>query len=108
MIDNLFSLKGRVALVTGGSKGLGKSMARGFSAAGADIFISSRHQDELESAAAEITRETRGRVAWAVSDQTRRGDNDKLVQAVLQKFGRVDVLVNNAGSNTPQAIDQIT
>ncbi|MBI3863512.1 MAG: SDR family oxidoreductase [Planctomycetia bacterium] len=108
MIDNMFSLKGRVALVTGGSKGLGKSMARGFSAAGADVFISSRHQDELESAAAEITRETGGRVAWSVSDQTRRGDADKLVQSVLQKFGRVDVLVNNAGSNTPQAIDKIT
>jgi NAD(P)-dependent dehydrogenase (short-subunit alcohol dehydrogenase family) len=108
MIDNLFSLKGRAALVTGGSKGLGKSMARGFSAAGADVFISSRHQEELASTAAEISNETGGRVAWAVSDQTRRGDADQLVAAAIQKFGRVDVLVNNAGSNTPQAIDKVT
>ena len=107
MHNSLFSLKGRVALVTGGSKGLGKAMARSFSAAGADVFISSRHADELESAAAEITRETAGRVAWAVADQTRRGDSDTLAEAALKKFGRVDVLVNNAGSNTPQAIDQI-
>ena len=108
MIDKLFNLKGRAALVTGGSKGLGKAMARGFSAAGADVLISSRHQDELEHTAAEISKETGGRVAWAVSDQTRRSNADELVQAVIQKFGRLDILVNNAGSNTPQPIDQIT
>ena len=53
------------------------------------------------------SRETGGRVAWAVTDQTRRADADALVQAALEKFGRVDILVNNAGSNTPQPIDQI-
>jgi NAD(P)-dependent dehydrogenase (short-subunit alcohol dehydrogenase family) len=108
MLDSLFSLKGRVALVTGGSKGLGKAMARGFSLAGADVFISSRHQNELESTAAEISKETGGRVAWGVTDQTRRADADALVQSVIQKFGRLDILVNNAGSNTPQPIDQVT
>jgi NAD(P)-dependent dehydrogenase (short-subunit alcohol dehydrogenase family) len=108
MIDKMFSLQGRAALVTGGSKGLGKAMARGFSAAGADVLISSRHQEELEHTAAEISKETGGRVAWAVSDQTRRVEADTLVRAVIQKFGRVDILVNNAGSNTPQPIDQIT
>jgi NAD(P)-dependent dehydrogenase (short-subunit alcohol dehydrogenase family) len=108
MIDKMFSLQGRVALVTGGSKGLGKAMARGFSAAGADVFISSRHDDELASAAAEISKETGGRVGWAVSDQTRRSEADVLVKAAIQKFGRVDILVNNAGSNIPQAIDLVT
>src|SRR6516225_9259494 len=100
MHTSLFSLKGRVALVTGGSKGLGKAMAHAFSAAGADVFISSRHKDELESAAQEIARDTAGQIAWAVVDQTRRGDCDVLAEAALKKFGRVDVLVNNAGSNT--------
>jgi NAD(P)-dependent dehydrogenase (short-subunit alcohol dehydrogenase family) len=107
MHTSLFSLKGRVALVTGGSKGLGKAMAHAFSAAGADVFISSRHKDELESAAQEIARDTAGQIAWAVVDQTRRGDCDVLAEAALKKFGRVDVLVNNAGSNTPQVIDHI-
>lgn len=107
MHNSLFSLKGRVALVTGGSKGLGKAMAHTFSAAGADVFITSRHAEELESAAAEITRDTSGRVAWSVADQTRRSDSDAIAEAALKKFGRVDVLVNNAGSNIPQAVDQI-
>jgi len=107
MHNTLFSLRGKVALVTGGSKGLGKAMAHSFSAAGADCFITSRHQDELEKAAAEITRDTSGQVAWCVADQTRRGDSDLIAEAALKKFGRVDVLVNNAGSNVPQAVDQI-
>jgi NAD(P)-dependent dehydrogenase (short-subunit alcohol dehydrogenase family) len=107
MHNSLFSLKGRVALVTGGSKGLGKAMARGFVEAGADVFISSRHQAELETAAAEIASGWESRVAWAVSDQTSRRDAGRLVDAAIEKFGQIDILVNNAGSNTPQPIDQI-
>ena len=107
MHNTLFNLKGRVALVTGGSKGLGKAMARGFVEAGADVFISSRHQNELETAAAEISSGWESRVAWAVSDQSLRGDADRLVEAALNKFGQIDILVNNAGSNTPQAIDAV-
>jgi NAD(P)-dependent dehydrogenase (short-subunit alcohol dehydrogenase family) len=108
MHNTLFNLKGRVALVTGGSKGLGKAMARGFVEAGADVFISSRHQAELETAAAEIGSGWESRIAWAVSDQTVRSDANRLVDAALKKFGQIDILVNNAGSNTPQTIDQIT
>jgi NAD(P)-dependent dehydrogenase (short-subunit alcohol dehydrogenase family) len=107
MHNTLFSLKGRVALVTGGSKGLGKAMARGFVEAGADVFISSRHQGELETAAAEIASGWESRVAWAVSDQTIRGDANRLAEAALKKFGQIDILVNNAGSNLPQAIDVV-
>ena len=54
MPKSLFDLSGRVALVTGGSKGLGKAMARGFAEAGADVVIASRHEDELKAALAEI------------------------------------------------------
>jgi len=61
MSHRLFDLKGRVALVTGGSKGLGKAMARGFAEAGADVVISSRHADELEATAAEIRSATTSR-----------------------------------------------
>lgn len=108
MTNSLFSLKGRVALVTGGSKGLGQAMARGFAQAGADVFISSRHEEELKSSAAEIGRGGSSRVAWLVSDQTRRSDAKRLVDAAVKEFGRVDILVNNAGSNVPESIEQIT
>src|SRR5258708_31672996 len=107
MGNTLCRLKGGVALVTGGRKGLGKAMARGFVEAGADVFISSRHQAELETAAAEIASGWESRVAWAVSDQTNRRDAGRLVDAAIEKFGQIDILVNKAGSNTPQPIDQI-
>ena len=63
MPTHLFDLRGRVALVTGGSKGLGKAMARGLAEAGAQIAISSRHEDELKQAAAEIAQGTDVKVA---------------------------------------------
>lgn len=103
----LYDLTGRTALVTGGSKGLGKAMARGFAEAGAEVLITSRHEDELRATAAEIEAETRSRVAWAVADMTNRAEVDKLGQSALATMGKIDILVNNAGSNTPQAIDQI-
>ena len=103
----LFDLTGKVALVTGGSKGLGKAMARGFAEAGADIVISSRHAHELESALAEILAGTNARGRWFVADMIDRADVDRLAASALEAFGRVDVLVNNAGSNIPQAVDEI-
>ena len=61
MLAKLFDLSGRAALVTGGSKGLGKAMALGFAQAGADVFISSRHENELQAAAREIRSASTGR-----------------------------------------------
>jgi NAD(P)-dependent dehydrogenase (short-subunit alcohol dehydrogenase family) len=108
MSQKLFDLSGRVALVTGGSKGLGKAMARGFAEAGADVVISSRHEAELKAAAAEIAEGTQAKVVYFVADMTRRDDVRKLADKALAAMGRVDILVNNAGSNLPQAIDKIT
>jgi len=108
MSHALFDLSGRVALVTGGSKGLGKAMARGFAEAGANVVISSRHEAELKAAAAEIAEGTKAKVLSIVADMTKRGDVRKLTDSALAAMGRVDILVNNAGSNTPQAIDKIT
>jgi NAD(P)-dependent dehydrogenase (short-subunit alcohol dehydrogenase family) len=107
MSRNLFDLSGRVALVTGGSKGLGKAMARGFAEAGADIVISSRHESELEATAAEIRSGTKARVAHVVADLSRRGEAERLAGSAIQGMGRIDILINNAGSNTPQPIDEI-
>jgi len=108
MSTSLFDLSGRVALVTGGSKGLGKAMARAFAEAGADVVISSRHEAELKAAAAEIAEGTKSKVVYFVADMTRRDDVRKLAEKALAAMGRVDILVNNAGSNQPQAIDKIT
>jgi NAD(P)-dependent dehydrogenase (short-subunit alcohol dehydrogenase family) len=104
---NLYDLTGRVALVTGGNKGLGKAMARGFAEAGADVVIASRHGDELKAALADILAGTGRQGAYFVADMAVRGDADKLAKAALDRFGRVDILVNNAGMNAPQAIDAI-
>jgi len=104
----LFDLTGKVALVTGGSKGLGKTMARGLAEAGADIIIASRHEDELKTALGDILRGTDRKGAYFVADMSKRGEAKKLAENALAKLGRVDILINNAGTNEPQAIDQIT
>jgi NAD(P)-dependent dehydrogenase (short-subunit alcohol dehydrogenase family) len=105
---DIFNLSGKVALVTGGSKGLGKAMARGLAEAGADIVISSRHEDELRSALDEILRGTNRRGRYVVADMSRRSDVESLARTALEQMGRIDILVNNAGTNIPQPIDEIT
>jgi NAD(P)-dependent dehydrogenase (short-subunit alcohol dehydrogenase family) len=107
MAVSLFDLSGKVALVTGGSKGLGKAMARGLAEAGADVVISSRHEDELRPALDEILAGTGRRGRLVVADMSRRDDVRRLATTALEQFGRVDVLVNNAGTNIPQGIDVI-
>jgi NAD(P)-dependent dehydrogenase (short-subunit alcohol dehydrogenase family) len=108
MTTKLFDLTGKVALVTGGSKGLGKAMARGFAEAGADVVISSRHEKELRPALDEILKGTGRKGRIVVADMTKRADVTRLAKTAVEQLGRVDILVNNAGSNKPQAIDQIT
>lgn len=83
-------------------------MARGFAEAGADVFISSRHEDELRSAAEEIGHGLKVRVEYAVADMLDRNAVAKLAADATQRLGKVDIVVNNAGGNTPQQIDVIT
>src|SRR5580765_2684633 len=108
MMHPLFDLTGKCALVTGGSKGLGKAMARGFAEAGADVFISSRNADELKKAAAEIGDGLKVKVEWMVADMLDRAQVKALAAESAKRLGKIDILVNNAGSNQPQAIDEIT
>ena len=103
-----FDLTGRAALVTGGSKGLGEAMARGLAEAGADVVISSRHEDELRPALDRILAGTGRRGHYVVADMAKRADVQRLADEAVRRLGKVDILVNNAGSNTPQPIDQIT
>ena len=108
MYEKLFALDGRTALVTGGSRGLGKAMARAYAEHGANIMICSRNSTELESAAKEIADGLTIRAEWVTADLAQRGEAQRLADEALQRFGRVDVLVNNAGSNVPERADAIT
>ena len=90
-------LTGKVALVTGGSRGLGREMVLGFAAAGADVVIASRKLDSCEELAAVVEEKT-GRQALPVASHVGRWDDvDRLVDVSYEAFGHVDVLVNNAG-----------
>lgn len=108
IFPKLFDLSGRVALITGGSKGLGKSMARGLAEAGADVFISSRNESELQAALAEILEGTGRKGGYCVADMSKRDDVKRLAKTTLERMGRVDILINNAGVNIPEAIDAVT
>jgi NAD(P)-dependent dehydrogenase (short-subunit alcohol dehydrogenase family) len=93
-----FSLKGKVALITGGSRGIGKATALGFASAGADVVVASRKLPDLEQVAAEIR--GLGRKALPVSAHIARLEEIKnLVNTVCQEFGKIDILVNNAGTS---------
>ena len=96
-IPKLFDLTGRVVLVTGGSRGLGREMVLAFAAQGADVVITSRKLDACQQLADEVEATT-GRRALAYGCHVGHWDElDGLVEAAYRTFGRVDVLVNNAG-----------
>jgi len=93
-----FSLEGRVALVTGGSRGIGRAIALAFADAGADVAISGRKLPDLESVADEIGK--KGVKSMAVASHIARGEESKaLVDKVKGEWGKIDILVNNAGTN---------
>ncbi|MAB76285.1 MAG: 3-oxoacyl-ACP reductase [Verrucomicrobiales bacterium] len=107
MPRNLFDLNGRTALVTGGSRGLGKAMARGLAEHGANVMICSRNEEELAAAAAEIGEGLEVSVVYKVCDLSNREDTDCLALEALQTFEVIDILINNAGVNVPQPIDKV-
>ncbi len=96
------SLEGKVALITGGSRGIGEAAAVGFAEAGADVAVSSRKLPELERVAGRV--EDAGRKALPVAAHLGRLENiSGLVEKVKQEFGRLDILVNNAGTSPANA-----
>lgn len=92
------SLEGKVAIVTGGSRGIGEAIALALADAGADVVVASRKLADLEKVAEKIR--AMGRKALAVAYHNREADSIKaLVDATMQAFGRIDILVNNAATN---------
>src|SRR6266478_5050160 len=105
--DPLFDLSGRVALVTGGSRGLGYQMVRTFAEHGADVIVASRKLDNCEKVAEEMR--AMGRRALAVSVHAARWDSlDSLVETAYEWAGHVDILVNNAGMGPAVPSHEVT
>jgi NAD(P)-dependent dehydrogenase (short-subunit alcohol dehydrogenase family) len=105
--DPLFDLTGKIALVTGGSRGLGLRMVRAFAERGADVIIASRKIEACEAVAEEVR--ALGRRALAVAVHAGRWeDMDRLVEVAYAEFGRIDILVNNAGMSPAEPSHQIT
>jgi NAD(P)-dependent dehydrogenase (short-subunit alcohol dehydrogenase family) len=104
----LFDLTGKAAIITGGSKGLGKAMAAGLASAGADVLVTSRHEDEAAAAAQEISRDHGRRAVGMAADVASQTDVEAMVQRALTEFGRIDVLINNAGINIRGPIDELS
>lgn len=104
-----FDLSGKVAVITGGSRGLGLEMARAFAQCGARVVVSSRKTDACEAVAGEIERETGQECVGIGCHVGKWEDCDRLVDAVYGRFGRVDILVNNAGmSPLYPSLDAVT
>lgn len=98
-MKNLFDLTGKVAVVVGGSRGLGRGMAAGLAQAGATVVIASRGLEALESAAKEISAETGGVCVPMQLNVTDLSSIQALVDQMDRRFGRIDVLINSAGVN---------
>jgi dehydrogenase/reductase SDR family member 4 len=114
-MQNPFSLEGKVALVTGASKGIGQAIAEYYAAAGAKVIVSSRKQEAVDTVAAEIRK--KGFEATAIAcHMGDMGDVQRLAENAISKYGTIDILVNNAATNpvfgpvidtTQEAFDKI-
>src|SRR5438067_751172 len=102
-----FRLDGRVAVVTGGARGLGRAMAEALASAGAAIALTARQLAVAEAAAQELGTATGARAIGIAVDVARRADVEAMVARTLEAFGRIDILVNNAGINIRGPIEQL-
>src|SRR5438876_9986618 len=105
MLD--LGLNGKVAIITGGSDGLGRAAAEKLAAEGARVAICARRKEHLDQAADEIRKTTSGQVLAQVADVSRAADCEGLVNAVVAQWGGVDILLNNAGTSAAAAFEKV-
>ena len=91
-------LKGKIAVVTGGSDGIGRATALRLAQEGADVAVCARRQEPLDQTAAEL-RKAGAQVLAVSADMSKKADIDRFIKAVIERFGRIDILVNNAGTS---------
>jgi NAD(P)-dependent dehydrogenase (short-subunit alcohol dehydrogenase family) len=101
-------LNGKTALVTGGSEGIGKGIALAFAKEGVDVAICARRREPLEAAAQEIARATNRKIVPVVADLTKDEDAKNFVEQGHAAFGRIDIMVNNAGSAPGGVIEHLS
>ncbi|GHO83828.1 SDR family NAD(P)-dependent oxidoreductase [Dictyobacter formicarum] len=100
-----FNLQGRVALVTGGNRGLGFVMAQALAEAGADVIVTSRERARAEESAAQLARGSNSRALGLAVDVTQPQQVEDMAQTIIKDFGRIDILVNNAGINIRKPLE---
>ncbi len=103
-----FELTGRTAIVTGGTKGLGRAMAEGLASAGAEVVVTSRHGDEAESVAGEIANDYGVRALGIGGDVAAPDEVSAVIEKTVGDFGKIDVLINNAGINIQRPIEDLS
>jgi len=104
--DNLFSIRGKTALVTGGSRGIGEMIAAGFMAHGAKVYISSRKADACEATAKRLVAAYGGECIALPADLSRLDGVQSLAQRIAEREPRLDILVNNAGASWGAPLDE--
>ncbi len=104
----LFDLSGKSAIVTGGSKGLGAAMAAGLASAGADLLLASRNEAEAVTTAKEISQDYGRKAIGIRADVTSPDDVAAMTERALAEFGKIDILINNAGVNVRGPIEEVS
>src|SRR5689334_13446836 len=106
-MDSLFNFTGKIALVTGGSRGLGYQMVKALAERGADVIIASRKLENCEAVAEECR--SLGRNAWAISAHVGRWEEcDRLIEEAYAVAGKLDILINNAGMSPRSPSHEVT
>ena len=103
-----FDLNGKVAVITGGSKGLGEAMAAGLASAGANLILVSRNDAEAKSKAVKLAKEYDCKAIGFAANVSKQADMEAMVAEAIDTLGQVDILINNAGINTRGPIDELS
>jgi len=98
-------LSGKVAVVTGGSEGIGRGAAQSLGREGVSVVVCARREDVLQQAAAEVAEATGAQIVPVAADVMRVGDVERVIQTAVDRFGRLDILVNNAGTSAAGAFE---